>query len=266
MKIRRKIHDKIIKSTLILVGLVFVGLVSSRYITSQAKDSFNSAIENSKIISSGVELIKKLEFKDVIEVEKKIDDMNKKKDNVNKKKDIKDKDLKQIFENSVIMGDSISESLIEYNILNKSSVVAYKGRNTSTAKKDVNLAVNLYPSNIFMAYGMNDIPYFRGDANKFILSYEKLIQDLKSKLPKSKIYICSILPVQQKVIDEDKFYYKLDEFNNALKDMCNRLGLTFIESKDIVVKNPNLFEKDGVHMKIGFYPLWLRVLLDKSNL
>ncbi|WP_154658905.1 hypothetical protein [[Clostridium] dakarense] len=48
--------------------------------------------------------------------------------------------------------------------------------------------------------------------------------------------------------------------------MCEKLGLTFIESKDIVVKNPKLFENDGVHMKIGFYPLWLRTLLDKSNL
>ncbi|WP_042276416.1 hypothetical protein [Faecalimicrobium dakarense] len=197
MKIIKRIRDNIIKSTLILVGLVFVGLIGDIYITSHAKDSFKNSIDNSQSISSGIESIKKLESKDVISIEKKIDNMN-------NKKGIKDNDLKQVFENSLIMGDSISESLIEYSILNKSSVVAYKGRNTSSAKKDVNLAVNLYPSNVFMAYGMNDIPYFRGDAKKFVLSYEELIQDLKSKLPKSNIYICEILPVQQKVIDKEK--------------------------------------------------------------
>lgn len=211
--------------------------------------------ENLKYINEAVDSIKKLESKDVTEIESRIDEIN----------EVKGEDLKKVFKNYVIMGDSRAEGLIEYGVLNKSSVVAYKGRNTVSSRKDIGVLTNLYPRKIFLTYGMNDIEYFGGNADRFIESYKKIIEDLRLKLPKSKIYVCDILPVQKKVIDKKNIYRKVEDFNKALKEMSDELELTFVETKDILIKNPKLYEQDGIHMKRDFYPLWLKKLLDKSN-
>lgn len=219
--------------------------------------------KNEKIVSTvstkdGITEIKELESKNVIELEKKIDDM--------RKKNLENRDFKTIFSNSVIMGDSISEGLIGYEILSKLSVVAVKGRNTSTAMKDIKIAVNLQPTNIFLAYGMNDLLYFNGDVEKFINQYKKMIKEIKDKLPQTNIYISGILPMQQKAIDKYSAYGKLNEFNDNLNILCKENGFGFIETKNLLREDSELYEKDGIHMKKDFYPIWLNELAKVANL
>lgn len=236
----------------IIVVLLITLFISNIYNYNATKKHLEK--NDLKEVKVGLDVIKKLESKSIIEIEKKINNMNKK----------KYESFKEAFSNSVIMGDSISESLIEYKILNESSVVAYKGRNINQAKNDVDVVVNLYPSNIYMAYGMNDTQYFRGKPIEFIRQYEKVINDLMAKLPESNIYISEILPVQQKAKNKVQYYYNIDEFNLALKDMCNRLGITYVHTEDIVEEN--MYEPDGVHMKKTFYKFWLKRLLQESNI
>lgn len=250
----RKLNRNGIKIIYTMIFLISIFLIIKGYISYKniARE------ENLKQIEEVVKFIKELESKDVIEVENKIN-------SIDEIKDVKDKDFKKVFENYVIMGDSRAEVLVEYEILNKSSVIAYKGRNTDIAMKDIDILENLHPRKIFMNYGMNDMEYFGGDANSFVQHYEKLIEDIKIKYPKSKIYISDILPVQQKAIDKKSVYSKVEEFNDSLKEMCNRLGLNFIETRNIVIENPKFYEPDGIHLIQDFYPLWLKELSDKSS-
>ncbi|HBI93819.1 MAG TPA: hypothetical protein DDY58_16125, partial [Terrisporobacter glycolicus] len=62
------------------------------------------------------------------------------------------------FSSSVILGDSRAESIVSYEILDSSPVVAYKGRNLISAQKegDINKAISLAPANLFLTYGLND--------------------------------------------------------------------------------------------------------------
>ena len=55
--------------------------------------------------------------------------------NINKENDNEKVNLIDKFSNSVILGDSRAESIVAYEILNNSSVVAYKGRNLMSAQK-----------------------------------------------------------------------------------------------------------------------------------
>ena len=164
------------------------------------------------------------------------------------------------------MGDSISEGLVGYGILNKSSVVAVKGRNTSTAMKDIPTTINLQPANVFLTYGMNDIAYFSGNIDNFIKQYNKMIAEIRNGLPQTDIYITGILPVQQKAINKQHVYTKLDQFNEALKVMCKENGLTFVETKHLLSEDSKYYEPDGIHVKMGFYPLWLDELAKAANL
>lgn len=250
----KELKGNVIKIIFIIICLVIIFFMMNFFIR---YENMNQE-ENLKYIDEAVDSIKELESKDVTEVENRINSI----DGINA---AKGEDMKKLFENYVIMGDSRAEGLIEYEVLNKSSVVAYKGRNTVSARKDIGALTNLYPRKIFITYGMNDIEYFGGNADRFIESYKKIIGDLRLKLPKSKVYVCDILPVQKKAIDKKNIYRKVEEFNKALKEMSDELELTFVETKDILIKNPKLYEQDGIHMKQNFYPLWLKKLLDKSN-
>ena len=107
----------------------------------------------------------------------------------------------------MILGDSRAESIVSYEILNNSSVVAYKGRNLKSAQKegDINKAINLAPKNIFLTYGLNDIQIY-GNPLDFIKEYEKIIKDIQNKLPNTKIYVNTIFRVNSKAIIQPIFY------------------------------------------------------------
>ena len=97
------------------------------------------------------------------------------------------------FENSLILGDSRAASIYEYNILDQSYFIAYKGRNILTAKSngEIEKAINLAPKNIFLTYGLNDVENF-DNTEEFIQKYSEIINDIKRRTPHTKIYVNSI--------------------------------------------------------------------------
>ena len=132
-----------------------------------------------------------------------------------------------------------------YEILNNSSVVAYKGRNLMSAQKegDINKAINLAPKNIFLTYGLND---------------------LQNKLPNTKIYVNSIFRVNSKAISKSPALKNVPQFNTAILNMCNKLGVTYIDGSSIV--DDSLYEADGIHFKPEANKRWVNLLIQKANL
>ena len=113
-----------------------------------------------------------------------------------------------------------------------------------------------------MAYGMNDLLLFNGDSKKFINQYEKLINEVKKGLPNTEIYICSVLPVEQKAINKKSAFKQYTDFNIDLEKMCEKLGIKYIKTDDLLDGHSEFYEGDGIHMKPSFYPVWLNRLYD----
>ncbi|MDK2562524.1 GDSL-type esterase/lipase family protein [Romboutsia sedimentorum] len=216
-------------------------------------------------IKNGVSDIKKLEVKSIEKIQAQINSIQNKnqedKSNTNNERN-KKIDYETLFENTVIMGDSRTESLTEYGMLSNSSVVAYKGRTTAKAKDDVSTIVDLVPSKIIMTYGMNDLQLY-SNSDDFIKSYEILIKDVKSKLPNSKIYVTSILPVQQNAVEEEPKFNKLEDFNIALESLCSDLQIEFM---NVGTLNSKYYEPDGIHFRADAYPILLNLMAKKANL
>lgn len=185
--------------------------------------------------------------------------------NINKENDNEKVALIDKFSNSVILGDSRAESIVAYEILNNSSVVAYKGRNLMSAQKegDINKAINLAPKNIFLTYGLNDIQIY-GNPSDFIKEYEKIIKDIQNKLPNTKIYVNSIFRVNSKAISKSPALKNVPQFNTAILNMCNKLGVTYIDGSSIV--DDSLYEADGIHFKPEANKRWVNLLIQKANL
>lgn len=273
---KRKKRKQFVLGILSLIVIIFIFWGSYRLCT-----HIKEKLERIDMVEDGVLAIKDLENKDVSDIQRKIekikqdkiDELNKKNQESIKKNEKsntnenKNRNYKEIFEDTVFMGDSLVEPLEEYNFLSSSSVVATKGRNVITAnEKDVSSVTNLKPRKIIMLYGMNDLNMFKYK-NDFINKYKVLIGNIRNRLPETKIYINNIFKTQEKVWLNDKNFTpeRITEFNNALKDMCDELKINYIDVSSLVKGNSKLYEPDGIHLIANFYPNWLEQIDKKIN-
>lgn len=213
-------------------------------------------------VAKGVTVLQSLEKKDVGEIENKIKNMNS--ENDTKESTADDSNLKEVFKDTVFMGDSLTEPLSFYNILSEDSVIGIKGRDVIKAKKeDLGTLKSLNPKKIVMMYGMNDLLLF-SNSKDFIKNYESLINEIKRELPSAEIYVNSVFPVSSKAIAKKKEFSKVNDFNNALKEMCNTMGVKFIDTTSMVKED--MYEPDGIHLKAEFYTPWLQVIKKEIGL
>ncbi len=173
------------------------------------------------------------------------------------------------YENTVFMGDSITESLSEFEILDSYNVISNKGDTVVKAMQNIDKLQGINPKNLVLLYGMNDVIEFDinlsgQDSNDFKERYIELINSIKAVLPKTNIYLISPLPVMANAVETN---YRLtnenlNEFRSKVNEVANVTGSTYIDLASIMTEKDYLHEQDGIHYKYDFYPLWLDYLAD----
>jgi hypothetical protein len=169
---------------------------------------------------------------------------------------------KAFFKKSLFLGDSITEGIASYEILDDVNVYANKGFTVLKAEKDIQGIVKSKPDNIFILLGVNDI--LNGiSSEKFVSDYGQLIDSIMQKLPDTKIYVQSIFPV---TANTEKKKPKLtnsriNEFNEALVTMTKEKGVNYIdvasEFKDGNGYMQQESSADGIHLKAKSYKTWI---------
>lgn len=247
-KIKLKVQQKPIYLIIIPIAIILIILIIY----------FQSiAMENAEI-NEGVRILNELETRDLYAMEEKIDFM--------KRKAVDAGDYPTLFENSVVFGDSIAEGLGLYGFLSPSSLVAVLGKSTENAIEDVPKLVDLAPRNIFFELGMNDVSFPDRTVEGYISTYEKLIDEIRAKLPNAQIYICSIFPVTDAVLQERPEFSRIEAFNTALAEMAKRKNVQYIDTYTLLKTNPQYHEADGIHVLREFYPLWMDTMVNNSAL
>lgn len=249
------------------VGLVALGVIVICLIIICAVSFFtNQKTSEEKNIKEGVQALKSLEEKDVVQVEEKIASIQSS-NGVNEGQSNEESGInyKSKFSSSVIVGDSRAEGISAYGFLTQSSVVAHKGRNILNAmdKGDISTAIGLAPKNMFLTYGINDIAAY-SDSSIFIEEYEKVIKTIKSELPNTNIYICSILPVQSFAVSKQPNLANIDKWNSNLKKLCKKVKVTYLDANSIIEQSD--YEQDGIHFKASFQKKWMNFFIEKANL
>ena len=119
--------------------------------------------------SQGMEVIREKETADIQEIERKIarlENAGNTKDteeSVEDAKDAADQEKeesqdrlpKELFGQSIVMGDSIAAGLIRYDVLNPSNVIAQSGASITEAKKQMDTVVEWNPQVLFLEFGLN---------------------------------------------------------------------------------------------------------------
>ena len=164
------------------------------------------------------------------------------------------------------MGDSITDSLSFYDILDESNIIAKFGLTTRKSTDIIDNIIKKNPRNIYIMLGTNDILTGEG-SQKFIEDYTKLVQIIKEKLPDTNIYINSILPVKSKVKDKKPLLTNenIDEFNKALVTFAKDENIQYLDIASIFEDDIDLIEPDGIHVKYKFYKLWLDFIIERMD-
>ena len=164
-----------------------------------------------------------------------------------------------VFKNSILVGDSLGEGIVDYRILDSSNVFAVRGKSLKTADDLFRKAVNFHPDNLFIEFGMNDIIAYRGKTKPFIKEYKSIIKDLKNKLPNTKIHVVSISTITKEAINNKPSMKNFRAYNMAMEKMCKDEKINFVDTTLLLDENSQ-YEFDGIHPKEPFYSNWVKLM------
>lgn len=215
-----------------------------------------------KDLAQGIKILKELDEKDAAAVEKKIEE--KEAGERAAWEALQNRTPDEKFTDAVVLGDSITEGLLEYNILSPTKVIATIGISLPDTGGDVEKAIGLQPKHIFLAYGENDVEGTGGDTALFKEQYQSVVDRLQEALPEADIYINEILPVQQKVVDETPVYAELQKYNETIRALCKEEGIVSVNNSSLV--SEELYEPDGIHMKPEYYGAWVSHMAEVAGL
>ncbi len=181
--------------------------------------------------------------------------------------DIYSKDYNTIFEDTIFMGDSITEGLFYMEVIDESKVLAAMGETIVKAKDDVSKVVSLNPKKIVLLFGMNDVILFQEvsewtSIDSFKANYKELLETLKGRLPYAEIYVQSPLSVAEgKLSASDRLTNEnLDRFRVAVEEVCEETEVNYVDINTILEGNNDLRAEDGIHLKHDFYVEWMNYL------
>ena len=249
---------------LIPAGLILVGSIVFLYSRPGSGDD--------RICQENVAKLQKLENADIAQTEQQLQNLKKSEEddslrNMDSSTVLDDVQIRQAFAGSVILGDSITKSIVEYGYLDTDVVVAKLGLSVAGADEQIATAISLNPSHVFMAFGSNDLEIYGADSSGFVADYKKQIVKIQEALPDIPIYINCILPITDAAIEAtpDLAYYS--QYNEGLISLCQEMGCTFIDNSAIVEgSSEDLYEPDGEHVIQDYYPKWLTHMAQAAGL
>lgn len=124
--------------------------------------------------------------------------------------------------------------------------------------------ISLKPSKIFLMIGINDINDGR-DIDHILGNYESIILRIQSELPHTKLYIQSVLPVNNSVYNHKINNDHVKNVNSRLADLTAKHDVTFINIYPHVLKDNEFDEKytvDGCHLSGEGYLAWVNLIRD----
>ena len=207
----------------------------------------------------GIAYIKAAEAEDITVIEQKIAQLESQDGGEEDTRSAKEK-----FASSVVMGDSITEGLEEYDVLSASSVVSKIGVHLDELDDQVAQVKELNPQVIFLTFGMNDIIENGEDTERFRSDYEALVKQIQEEVPDAHIFVNSIFPVLDTAVENEPALERISEYNTVLSEMCTKLQIGFIDNTELV--SDRYYEEDGIHFKAEFYPLWADRMAEVASL
>lgn len=171
---------------------------------------------------------------------------------------------------TVFLGDSITEGWLVFPQFAQKGLRnrGIGGDTTFGVLMRLNELVLEKPDKIFILLGVNDL--IRNELHGLVQRYEYIVSTLEQALPKTEIYIQSLLPVNwedfprvSEYVDNDKIH----DVNERLKKLADRTDVEFIDlAPHFEDSNGNLKKAlsiDGLHINQKGYAVWYDLIKDE---
>ncbi|WP_167013152.1 GDSL-type esterase/lipase family protein [Chitinophaga sp. Cy-1792] len=128
------------------------------------------------------------------------------------------------------------------------------------------------PDKLFIMIGVNDIGR-KIPLENTLLNYRRILDKIKQASPKTKVYIQSVLPINETIINRQ--YYtgtipEIQRMNKALQAFANDNNIPFIDLYHLLADKdgqmPAAYTYDGIHLTAAAYIRWTSFLRDKHFL
>lgn len=251
-------EDRVLKMAIILVLLLFAmgaALVGIKFLNPRPD------------ITKGVAKLEAMDKVSVKKTEKKIETLEAEEARALEEKN--KRPINEKFENVIIFGDFLAQGIYEQEILGESFVLAKESAcvhdmDKTGVTENLQAAAAKKPEVIFLQIGSNDAALEEGSADIFEEDYRKFLEKVKELLPDTKIYVNSILPVQQKVVEETETLADIPEFNKRLEEICKEAKVVFLDNSDLVTED--CYKDDGKRMRKKYYTAWINRAVEAADL
>lgn len=165
----------------------------------------------------------------------------------------------------VFLGNSITDGG-EFNELFENPSIKNRGISSDVISgviERLDQVTTNHPSKIFLLIGVNDVSH-NLSATQIAKEYEELVKSIRQKAPESKLYIQSLMP-----INNDFGRYKnlknkekvIVDINNLLQDIAERNGAVYVDlwpalAEKKTGKLRREFTNDGLHLLGNGYEAW----------
>ncbi len=172
---------------------------------------------------------------------------------------------RKAFRKVYIMGDSLMNGLESYDILNPARLITQVSASLYHLADNMEVIKQINPPVLILHYGVNMIGDDGENLKNFIAMYSRLIRELRSELPDTRIIVSALFPVDRKIASADRFG-NIKAYNLALKNMCKQTGVDFLSNAALFREIEYSYGKDGIHLSSSFYTQWLRYVIEKMEI
>lgn len=165
----------------------------------------------------------------------------------------------------VMLGNSITQSCEWSELLENSNVVnrGIAGDMTGGMLQRLDDITKYQPSKIFLMIGVNDISVLSKE--KIIENYKSIVKKIVEKSPTSKLYLQSILPVNNEVRNSGKSNSDIIELNNNIQVIASDNELVYVNLHPLFLDEEGRLDaeltQDGIHLDMKGYLIWKKELL-----
>jgi lysophospholipase L1-like esterase len=174
----------------------------------------------------------------------------------------------------IFLGNSITEMGNWKKVLNDTTVInrGIGGDITFGVLKRLKDITDRQPSKLFILLGINDIGKDIPDA-VIADNYLKIVKEIHTKCPQTKIYVQSILPVNSTLPRFPQHYDKEEHVlsvNRLLQADAQAGDYTFVDIFHLFVDADQRLDSrytfEGLHLKPEAYPIWVAYLKKQGYL
>ncbi|MEN8248373.1 MAG: GDSL-type esterase/lipase family protein [Bacteroidota bacterium] len=165
----------------------------------------------------------------------------------------------------IFLGNSItdrcewSELFENHNIINR----GLSGDRTAGVLNRLQEVIDSNPRKIFIMIGVNDLRHNVG-IDSITRNYTKIVETIISESPDTKIFLQSILPVNNIIGKPKTENYQVRDMNSRIRAIAEKFNVTYIDIHSFMVDDAKRldaqYSEDGLHINGEGYLVWKSVI------